>query len=359
MDDAAASGAKKARGQVAIAFVTIVLWVVAAVVIVFGLSAMLGVLDHAGTDAAGRGLSQALGFLLLLVGGAAGGALLLARRWRVWLFIAGAIIALPAAFFGWWIGSLALSEARYREQLEELRSGQYHFGETPALLAVARAIGNNDAEAIRAAAKNVPDLQASGRDGMTLLNFAVTQSRQQAQLVSAVAALLEAGADPNFTNGEFDSYAMANSVHGSVLLLRTMLDAGGNPNGVDAQRRPIIFGNWQLPYFEADRRARFELMLDRGADLNAALPADESFQGGYTLLLYRAAAGRGDATGYADALLLLERGADPLRAAADGTTLPQLMQEHRAYYTPEREPPPAQFEQLWQALVTRGLLPAG
>jgi hypothetical protein len=150
---------------------------------------------------------------------------------------------------------------------------------------------------------------------------------------------------------------MANSVHGPVALLRTMLDAGGNPNALDEQRRPIVFGIWQLGYFEDQRRARLELLLERGADLNSTLRDDESFQGGYTLLLYRAGLGRGDATGYADALLLLERGADPNRAAKDGMTLPQLMQEHRAFYTPERGAPPAEFEQLWQALEERGVLP--
>jgi hypothetical protein len=145
-------------------------------------------------------------------------------------------------------------------------------------------------------------------------------------------------------------------VHGPVALLRTMLDAGGNPNAVDAESRPIVFGVWQLGYFEGERRARLELLLERGADSNSALPRDESFQAGYTLLLYRVAMGRGDPTGYADALLLLERGADPNRAAKDGITLAQMMQEHRAFFTPEREAPPDEFEQLWQTLLERGVL---
>lgn len=139
---------------------------------------------------------------------------------------------------------------------------------------------------------------------------------------------------------------MANSVHGSIALLRTMLDAGGNPNAVDEQRRPIMFGIWQLGYFEDHQRARLELLLERGADINSALPDDESVQGGYTLLLYRAGLGRSDATAYADALLLLERGADSDCAAKDGMTLAQLMQEHRAFFSPEVGGPPPEFERL-------------
>ena len=61
-------------------------------------------------------------------------------------------------------------------------------------------IVKNDPEAIRAAAKSVPDLQASGRDGATLLNFAVRQSWQRPESVEAVRTLLSLGADPNYTN---------------------------------------------------------------------------------------------------------------------------------------------------------------
>jgi hypothetical protein len=347
----------KSREHAVIVCATVVLWIIALALVLLGVGGMLGMFDHSGMDAAGRGLAQALGFLLLVIGAAASIALWLARRWRVWLIIAGLMIAAPTAFFGWYATSLAMSEARHREYLEELHSGRHHFGDQPALLAVAQAIDKNDADAIRAAAKAVPDLNAAGREGMTLLNFAVERTWQRPELVPAVATLLASGADPNFTTGEGDSYAMANSVHGPVALLRTMLDGGGNPNAVDEQSRPMIFGVWQLGYFESERRARLELLLERGADINSALPDSEAFQGGYTLLLYRAGLGRGDATGYADALLLLERGADPNRAAKDGMTLAQLMQEHRAFFTPERGAAPPEFEHLWQALVERGVLP--
>ena len=54
----------------------------------------------------------------------------------------------------------------------------------------------NDSEAIRAAAESVPDLQAAGRDGTTLINFAVRQSWQRPESVEAVRTLLSLGADP-------------------------------------------------------------------------------------------------------------------------------------------------------------------
>lgn len=62
-------------------------------------------------------------------------------------------------------------EEHQRQLREEQRSGKWDFGDQPALFAVAQAIVKNDQDAIRAAAQAVPDLQAPGRDGTTLLYF--------------------------------------------------------------------------------------------------------------------------------------------------------------------------------------------
>jgi len=61
----------------------------------------------------------------------------------------------------------------------------------------------------------------------------VTQSWQRPELVEAVKTSLPLGADPNYTNGHENSFALANAVHGSALLLRYMLEAGGDPNARD------------------------------------------------------------------------------------------------------------------------------
>jgi hypothetical protein len=126
----------------------------------------------------------------------------------------------------------------------EQHSGKWDFGDQPTLFAVAHAIAKNDQEAIRVAAKALPDLQAPGRDGTTLLYFAVTQSWQRPELVEAVKTLLSLGADPNYTNGHRNSFALANAMHGSALLLRYMLEAGGDPNARDEFGQPIILMNW-------------------------------------------------------------------------------------------------------------------
>ena len=121
-----------------------------------------------------------------------------------------------------------------------------------------------------------------GRAGTTLLCWAVRETWQRPQLVESVRTLLALGADPNFTNGHRDSFAVGNAVHGSARLLQSMLDAGGNPNARDEFGGPIILMNWYLGYYPSDRRARLDLLFDRSADINSTIPKSESGSAGYT-----------------------------------------------------------------------------
>ena len=275
------------------------------------------------------------------------------------LLIAGICLALAAGAVVWlvvaFIMDMEKGEEHQRLLREELDSGKYAFGDQPALFAIAHAIVTNNPDAIRAAAKAVPDLQAPGRDGATLLYFAVTQSWQRPESVEAVRTLLSLGANPNYTNDSRWSFAMANAVHASAPVLRAMLEAGGNPNTRDEFGQPMILMNWYLGYYPNQARSRFELLLDRGADVNSAMPETASDSAGYTLLLYRTKMGFADNLAYADALTLLERGADPNRAAADGMTFAKMLMEHRQHFTAGKGAPP-QFKALWDWAQTHGIL---
>jgi ankyrin repeat protein len=260
------------------------------------------------------------------------------------LFIAvGGVVCLFVV--GFW--SLEKGEQHRREFQAELDSGRWDFGQQPALFTVAQGIVKNDSEAIREAAKSVPDLQAPGRDGATLLNFAVVQSWRRPESVEAVKTLLSLGADANYTNGNRNSFAMANAVHSSAPVLRAMLEAGGNANARDEVGRPIILMNWYLGYYTDQARSRLELLLDHGADINSTMPKDDSDSSGYPLLLHRTAMGVKDNPAYADALLLLQRGADPNRSAADGMTFGKILKDHQAQFQRTNKSPPADFAAVW------------
>ena len=274
------------------------------------------------------------------------------------LLIAGICLALAVGAVVWLVVAFIIDmekgEEHQRQIREEQRSGKWDFGEQPALFAVAHGIVTNDQDAIRAAAKALPDLQAPGRDGTTLLCFAVRQSWQHRQLVEAVKTLLSLGADPNYTNGHRESFALANAVHSSAPVLRAMLEAGGNPNVRNEYGWPIIFMHYELAYYKDEERARLDLLLDHGADINSTVPESESECAGYTLLLYRTKMGLDRSSAYADALHLIERGADPQRVAPDGMTFGKMLTEHRAHFG-RLKPTPVEFAALWNWAEKHGI----
>src|SRR5438874_13559895 len=124
-------------------------------------------------------------------------------KWAIGVIAPLAVAALAGAvwlFVAFYL-DVEKGEQHRRQFQAEQDSGRWDFGDQPALFAVAQGIVKNDPDAIRAAAKGVPDLQAPGRDGATLLNFAVMQSWQRAESVDAIRTLLSLGADPNYREG--------------------------------------------------------------------------------------------------------------------------------------------------------------
>jgi ankyrin repeat protein len=258
----------------------------------------------------------------------------------IWLFVA------------FW-RDMERGEQHARQAWADRASGKAYFEGHPALFAVAQAIAANNPDAIRANAKALPDLNAPGIEGATLLYFAVSESWQKPQLVESVKTLLSLGADPNFNNGHPNSFAMAAAVHSTVDVLRVMLDAGGNPNGHDEFDRPIICQTWYLGYYKDQARARAALLLDRGADINSIMPERDDSYAGYSLLLYRLRSGPEDPEAFADAQFLLERGADPNLSSRSGMTFAKMMEELQAQPRIRGTP---QFRSLWEMAIQRGLV---
>jgi len=320
-----------------------------------GIYTMTGALGLSGAADSLGWTYLVFGSIFMIIATLAAGATLLATKSRAWLFVAPVILGcgLPFGLFAAFFIDMEKGDVHRRQLEEEMRSGRYAFGDQPALLAVAQTIRANDQDGIRASAQNVSDLQTAGRDGMTLLSWTVRQTWQRPELVEAVKTLLSLGADPNYINEHRESFALANAVHGPAAGLRAMLEAGGNPNARNEYGWPIVFMHFKLGYYKDEERARLDMLLDRGADINSVVPATDSECAGCTLLLYTTQSGLHDSNEYANALHLLERGADPNRASADGMTFGKLLTERRKQFG-NRAPP--EFSQLWDWAQAHGMI---
>jgi hypothetical protein len=75
------------------------------------------------------------------------------------------------------------------------------------------------------------------------------------------------------------------------------------------------------------------------------------------MLLYRTKMGLDDNLAYVDALTtLLERGADPNRAGADGMTLGKMLMDHLAHFGQTLKRPPGEFATLWDWAETHWIV---
>ena len=163
--------------------------------------------------------------------------------------------------------------------------GRWDFGQEPALFAVAQGIVKNDSNAIRAAAKNAPDLQAP---------------EETAQHCSI--SLRDNRADPNqsrrlercflwarirTTPWQAELSAMADAGHSSAPVLRAMLEAGGNANTRDEFGRPMILMNWYLGYYKDQADPGLNCSLITALTSIPRCLTTDSDSAGYPLLLYK------------------------------------------------------------------------
>ncbi|HEX8678899.1 MAG TPA: hypothetical protein VF683_02995, partial [Chthoniobacterales bacterium] len=115
-----------------------VLWTAVGGFALVGLLLLTGALDGAGSDPAGRGISSAFGCIMTVIALAAGAAMLLAIRWRGWLYVAAAIVALPFIAAGVFALFQVRDAARYKQETADRESGKTDFGNRPELLPLAQ-----------------------------------------------------------------------------------------------------------------------------------------------------------------------------------------------------------------------------
>lgn len=169
----------------------------------------------------------------------------------------------------------------------------------PAVLPMANAIAAGDVERIRALASDT-DLSARGRDGVTLLEWAIWTEQPQ-----ALAALLEAGADPSAPGIDQETVAHMAAMVEPPEYLEILIEHGApvdtsSPRG---ERTPIFRA------VENRRGAQFDMLRVAGADLGHVDSMGNT--------LAHVAANVNDASRVVE---LLEAGVDPKATNARGQT---------------------------------------
>jgi ankyrin repeat protein len=206
-------------------------------------------------------------------------------------------------------------------------------------LRAAQAIGRDDIGELRKLVQGGVKPDTEGKEGETLLSFAVRVDKRD-----SLRELLQLGANPNFRSSIGWSAMAAAARADDEDLLRILLDSGGDPNLRDDVGRPIAFHSTPTgglaPAAAADpvHWGKLELLLKRGADINATAPD------GNNLVLYLALTEDWEQVAY-----LIERGADFQHKDAVGLSVPIEVQESRM------DPATPGLRKVKQLLIERGV----
>lgn len=179
------------------------------------------------------------------------------------------------------------------------RDAAAHFDDASAL-ELAQAISTDSTSTIRGLVEDGASLGATGKDGVTLMQWAVHENRH-----AALETLLELGADIEQPGTGGATVLHTAAIVDSPRHLRTLLEAGADPDLRHAltQRTPLM-GAVGLRTDE-----HFGMLLEAGADVRLA---DRM---GLTALHLAAMVNAGS-----HVLTLLERGADPEAESSTGAT---------------------------------------
>lgn len=178
------------------------------------------------------------------------------------------------------------------------------FFPDPGLHELAEAVRADDGERISAALTGGASPNATGTDGWTILQWAVTENS-----IAATGLLLEAGADPNMAGERGDTPMHAAASSTNIEHLRLLLEHGGDPNvqgeitGATPLATSLVNTNDEV----------FHLLLEVGADPTIANNL------GAGPLHTAARTNKGWAI-----LILLEAGADPVQADSGDRTFQDL-----------------------------------
>lgn len=174
------------------------------------------------------------------------------------------------------VGSVirAYQTNNYDTELAEKADGTYYF-QDPLRRNLASAIANADLAKLKDGLEQpVPNLNASGEEHITLLDFAAMQASRnpKEKVLESLQLLLDKGA-----RIETDD-TLHTATHFIVLkddpaFLEFFLTNGADANAVEKERKyPILFQAIYLDMYDPFKTKKVSLLLEHGADANAFSP---------------------------------------------------------------------------------------
>ena len=162
----------------------------------------------------------------------------------------------------------------YDQELNEKANGTYYFPD-PLRRNLAAAIASGDMAQLKAGLEQpVPNLNASGEDHVTLLDFAAMQAKKnpKEKVLESLQLLLDKGAKIE-TDDTLRTATHFNILEDDPAFLEFFLKNGADANAVEVERKyPILFEAIYLDVNDPFKIKKVSLLLEHGANANAFSP---------------------------------------------------------------------------------------
>lgn len=235
----------------------------------------------------------------------------------------------------------------YDEELNEKANGTYYF-QDPLRRDLAAAIADANIEKLKAGLEQpVPNLNVSGEDHVTLLDFAAMQAKKnpKEKVLESLQLLLDKGARIETAD------TLRTATHFGVLendpaFLELFLKNGANANAIEKERKyPILFKAIYLDVNDPLKVKKVSLLLEHGADPNVFSPQyDEK------VIVSSALCSAAGSEQWEICNLLLNHGAKPDYQIAGGWDIRKAVAYQDKQFNSWGKVPPLEFTSLKERL---------
>ncbi|MGG7661840.1 ankyrin repeat domain-containing protein [Dyadobacter sp. BHUBP1] len=227
-------------------------------------------------------------------------------------------------------------------------NGSYYFKDAPRQKLAAAIAALNAEQLSTDLAQPVPELNQSGRDQVTLLDFVALQGFEAdpAQLIACFDVLLKSGAqidngDPKHSPTHF------RVIDYDPAILKWFLEHGADANAREAGTgTPILFQAIHRDRSDTTRTEKVRLLLEHGADPNIIPPQQDKLVIITSMLLSAASAEAWDICN-----VMLDYGADPHYKTQSGWDIFQAVDYQSKQFKSWGQIPPSGFTRLAERLA--------